>query len=75
VPAVYADDALLAVLVPVAFVPCQYHVSPAGGVPVAVNVFAPQFADTVGVGGAVGFAFTVTATEEYIQQLPRTAPR
>jgi hypothetical protein len=73
---VYADEALLVVLVPVAFVPCQYHVSPPGGVPVAVNVLVPQaFADTVGVGGAVGFALTVTATEEYIQQLPLTAPR
>jgi hypothetical protein len=74
--AVYADDALLVVLVPVAVVPCQYQVSPAGGVPVAVNVFDPQeFAETVGVGGAVGLALTVTTTDEYIQQLPLTAPR
>jgi hypothetical protein len=64
------------VLVPVAVVPCQYHVSPAGGVPVAVNVFGPhEFADTVGVGGAVGLGVTVTTTDEYIQQLPLIAPR
>ena len=63
-------------LVPVASVPCQYHVSPAGGVPVAVNVFSPhEFADTVGVGGAVGFGVTVTTTDEYNQQLPLTALR
>jgi hypothetical protein len=55
---------LLVVLVPVALVPCQYHVSPEGGVPLAVNVFDPQeFADTVGVGGAVGPGVTVTAME------------
>ena len=74
--AVYADDALLVVLVPVAFVPCQYQVSPAGGVPVAVSDFGPhEFADIVGVGGAVGFGVTVTTTEEYNQHPPRTAPR
>ena len=44
-------------------VPCQYHVTPAGGLPERVSVLSPQvFADDVGFPGAAGFGFTITAT-------------
>ena len=57
--ALYVDVALLAVLVPVAFVPCQYQVSPPGAEPVAVMV-TPGLAhcgeSDVGVPGVAGVA-------------------
>lgn len=54
----------LAVLVPEAFVPCQYQVTPVGGLP-RVIVFAPhEFVDTVGVAGVAGGVDTVTEKAE-----------
>lgn len=51
------------VLVPFASVPCQYQVTPVGGVP-RVIVFAPQvFVETVGEPGCDGFVAMVTTIE------------
>ena len=55
----------MAVLVPLALVPCQYQVSPAGAEPVAVMV-TPRIEHCgeldVGAPGVAGVALTVTAT-------------
>jgi hypothetical protein len=63
--ALYVDVALLTMLVPAALVPCQYHVSPTGAEPFAVNV-TPASAHCgeldVGAPGVAGVAFTVTTT-------------
>ena len=60
----YVDVALLAVLVPVELVPCQYQVSPPGAETFAVSV-TPASAHCgeldVGMPGVAGVAFTVTA--------------
>jgi hypothetical protein len=47
--------------VPLALVPCQYHVTPEGGLPLKEIVLEPQvFEETIGVGGAVGGVQLVT---------------
>jgi hypothetical protein len=65
--------ALFAVLVPVEFVPCQYHVSVPGTEPLLVNV-TPRSAHCgeldVGVPGVAGVAFTNTATLAAALQQP-----
>jgi hypothetical protein len=49
------------ILVPVAVV-CQYHVTPAPGLPLKDKVFGPQaFADITGTGGAAGGVQVVTS--------------
>ena len=60
--------ALYAVLVPLLFVPCQYHVTPPGGV-LLVRVLLPQvFVLTVGVDGWFGMGLTVTLTSLTVLQ-------
>ena len=57
-------------LVPFAFVPCQYHVTPVGSDP-AVNVLAPHtFEEIDGVLGVAGIWLTVTETEAAGLQQP-----
>ena len=59
--AVYVVDEF-DVLVPELFVPCQYQVTPLGGVPL-VRVLSPQvFVLTVGVDGWAGIGLTFTIT-------------
>jgi hypothetical protein len=52
---------LLLVLVPVELVPCQYQVTPPGGVP-RVSLVLPQLFCTEGVEGVEGAALMLTET-------------
>ena len=69
----YVDVALLAMLVPVELVPCQYHVSPPGADPFLVKV-TPASAHCgeldVGMPGVAGVAFTITAKAAATLQPP-----
>ena len=51
-------------VVPLGFVPCQFQVSPEGGVPTMVSVFGPHVPDKIGVFGLEGIALTVTLAVE-----------
>jgi hypothetical protein len=60
---------LLLVLVPVELVPCQYQVTPPGGVP-RVSLVLPQLFCTEGVEGVEGAALMLTDTERLLLQQP-----
>ena len=65
--AAYVVEAL-DVLVPKLLVPCQYQVTPLGGVPL-VRVLSPQvFVLTEGVEGWTGMGLTVTLTPLIVLQ-------
>lgn len=60
-------DAEFDVLVPEAFVPCQYHTVPLGGVP-RVKVDDPQSFDDTHAEGSDGLIVTKTDRDETLQQ-------
>jgi hypothetical protein len=60
----------LDVLVPLEDLPCQYQVTPEGGVPLVSVLFPQLFVETEGVEGVPGLGFTVTLTPLELLQQP-----